>query len=70
MAQKKSFQGPAIGVKVASQNKRNFSEEKMREGQSIIGLQVNIIRPILILHQLPKYKEKRKLHRRGGSFTN
>jgi len=40
MAQKKAFSGPAIGVKVASANKRNFSEEKMREGQSIIGLQV------------------------------
>lgn len=40
MAQKKGFLGPAIGVKVADQNKRNFSEEKMREGQSIIGLQM------------------------------
>jgi len=40
MAQKKGFAGPAIGVKVAEQNKRNFSEDKLREGQSIIGLQV------------------------------
>lgn len=43
MAQKKNFNGPAIGVKVASQNKRNFSEDKLRQGQSIIGLQVCVI---------------------------
>ena len=42
MAQKKNFAGPAIGVKVASANKRNFSEDKLREGQSIIGLQVRL----------------------------
>ena len=46
MAKKKGFAGPAIGVKVASQNKRNFSDEKLREGQGIIGLQVN--KPALI----------------------
>jgi len=40
MAKKKGFAGPAIGVKVASQNKRNFSDEKLREGQGIIGLQM------------------------------
>ena len=40
MAKKKGFAGPCIGVKVADQNKRNFSDEKLREGQSIIGLQV------------------------------
>ena len=43
MAQKKNFAGPAIGVKVASANKRNFSEDKLREGQSIIGLQVSFL---------------------------
>ena len=42
MAKKKGFAGPAIGVKVADQNKRNFSDEKLREGQGIIGLQVNL----------------------------
>jgi len=40
MAQNKGFNGPAIGVRVADPNKRNFSEQKMREGQSIIGLQM------------------------------
>ena len=42
MAKKKGFAGPCIGVKVADQNKRNFSEEKLREGQGIIGLQVKL----------------------------
>ena len=53
MAQKKNFAGPAIGVKVASANKRNFSEDKLREGQSIIGLQVK--------NRFSKVKEKSAL---------
>ena len=42
MAKKKDFAGPAIGVKVASKNERSFTDEQLRGGQSIIGLQVNI----------------------------
>lgn len=38
-AQKKSYDGPVIGVKVANENKRNFSEDKLKESQKIIGLQ-------------------------------
>lgn len=39
LAQKKHFHGPIIGVKVANENKRNFSESKLKESQKIIGLQ-------------------------------
>ena len=38
------YNGPAMGPKMATENKRNFTEEdnrKMRDGQ--IGLQVNLI---------------------------
>ena len=38
-AQKKSWEGPALGVKVASENKRNFDEDTLKAGQSMIGLQ-------------------------------
>lgn len=38
-AQKRHFDGPVIGVKVAQENKRNFSEEKLKESHKIIGLQ-------------------------------
>ncbi|XP_066955683.1 myophilin-like isoform X4 [Macrobrachium rosenbergii] len=39
LAQKRGFDGPVIGVKVAMENKRNFSEDKLKESQKIIGLQ-------------------------------
>jgi len=38
-AQKKGFEGPRLGVKVADENKRNFSAEKLAESNKIIGLQ-------------------------------
>lgn len=31
---------PSIGPKEATENKREFSEEQLKEGQSIIGLQM------------------------------
>ena len=31
---------PAIGPKEATQNKREFSEEQLKEGQNVIGLQM------------------------------
>jgi len=40
MAKKKGFSGPTIGVKVADQNQRQFSEGQLKEGQNIIGLQM------------------------------
>ena len=51
VAQKKNFPGPSIGVKVASQNKRNFTDEQLNQGQSHIGLQVrkNIFNPLNIM---------------------
>lgn len=39
LAQKKGYDGPVIGVKVADENKRNFSSEKLAESTKIIGLQ-------------------------------
>lgn len=39
LAQKRHFDGPVIGVKVAMENKRNFTAEKLKESQKIIGLQ-------------------------------
>ncbi|RWS12822.1 calponin-like protein [Dinothrombium tinctorium] len=39
MAQKKEFNGPVIGVKVAKENKRFFPKEKLEMGKAIIGLQ-------------------------------
>lgn len=39
MAQKKGFTGPALGVKVADENKRNFSQEVLKKGEQVIGLQ-------------------------------
>jgi hypothetical protein len=39
LTQKKGWTGPVLGVKVASENKRNFDEGVMKAGQSMIGLQ-------------------------------
>jgi len=39
MAQKKGFNGPRLGVKVADENKRSFSAETIAEGGKFIGLQ-------------------------------
>jgi len=39
LAQKKGFQGPQLGVKVADENKRLFSQDQLMESQRIIGLQ-------------------------------
>ena len=34
------FQGPSLGVKESEHNPRHFSQDKLREGQTIIGLQM------------------------------
>jgi len=39
LAQKKSYDGPVLGVKVSIENKRNFSQDTLLESQKIIGLQ-------------------------------
>ncbi|XP_025086690.1 myophilin-like [Pomacea canaliculata] len=39
-AQANGFEGPTIGVRESAYNPRNFSEETLREGQTIIGLQM------------------------------
>eukprot|EP00038_Savillea_parva_P007173 m.168331 g.168331 ORF g.168331 m.168331 type:complete len:185 (-) comp12942_c0_seq1:245-799(-) len=38
-AQKNGFKGPVIGVKMADENKRNFSPEKLKAGDGVVGLQ-------------------------------
>ncbi|XP_061163993.1 myophilin-like [Saccostrea echinata] len=39
LTQKNGFQGPALGPKEADYNPRNFDEETMKAGQTVIGLQ-------------------------------
>lgn len=39
MTQKKGWDGPVLGVKVAHENKRNFDEDTLQAGKSLIGLQ-------------------------------
>ena len=39
-AQTIGFDGPVLGPKEASENKREFSEEQMRAGGNVIGLQM------------------------------
>merc|ERR1711981_1335254 len=39
MTQKNGWDGPVLGVKQASENKRNFDVDVMKAGQSMIGLQ-------------------------------
>ncbi|KAK4003242.1 myophilin [Daphnia magna] len=39
MAQKKNWDGPTIGVKVADENPREFSADQLAESHKIIGLQ-------------------------------
>lgn len=38
-AQKNGYTGPTLGVKEADHNPRNFSEETLKAGQTVIGLQ-------------------------------
>ncbi|XP_038069058.1 myophilin-like [Patiria miniata] len=39
-AQVQGFQGPSFGAKPSTENKREFSEETLKAGQSVIGLQM------------------------------
>ena len=39
-AQTNGFDGPVIGPKESTQNKRQFSEEQLQEGKKVIGLQM------------------------------
>nr|ACO14747.1 Calponin-3 [Caligus clemensi] len=39
MAQRNGFDGPVIGAKMATSNKRNFDDDVLKAGQSVIGLQ-------------------------------
>ena len=42
-AQRHGFQGPVIGPKPTEKNVREFSEEQLRAGKTIIGLQVGTV---------------------------
>ncbi|CAF3668861.1 unnamed protein product [Rotaria socialis] len=37
-AQRKSFNGPTLGPKMAESNVREFTEEQLRAGQNMVGL--------------------------------
>merc|ERR1712156_449066 len=39
MTQRNGWDGPVLGVKQATENKRQFDEEVLKAGQSMIGLQ-------------------------------
>ncbi len=39
-ASKKGFDGPIIGPKEAAANKRDFTDEQLKAGQNVIGLQM------------------------------
>ncbi|XP_038068194.1 myophilin-like [Patiria miniata] len=39
-AQAKGFSGPTLGPKESAANKREFTEEQLKEGQNVIGLQM------------------------------
>jgi hypothetical protein len=38
-SQKKGFNGPHLGPKMSEENRRDFTEEQLRAGDSTIGLQ-------------------------------
>jgi len=44
MAQKRKFEGPVIGAKMADENRRDFSQATLQAGKNIISLQVSSIR--------------------------
>ena len=52
-AQKKGFAGPVIGVKQGETNKREFSEQQLKEGRNVIGLQVKFFDHILSSQHIP-----------------
>ena len=39
-AQRKGYSGPTLGPKEATESKREFTEDQLREGQNVIGLQM------------------------------
>ena len=39
-AQANGYDGPVIGPKEAAANKREFTEDQLKEGQKVIGLQM------------------------------
>ena len=39
-AQKQGYDGPVLGPKESSENKRGFSDAQLKEGQNVIGLQM------------------------------
>ena len=51
-AQKKGFNGPVIGVKQGETNKREFSEQQLKEGRNVIGLQVKFIDNIILSNHM------------------
>ena len=40
MSQKQGYSGPCIGVKISTENKRQFTDEQLKQGKTVIGLQM------------------------------
>jgi len=40
LANKNGYQGPCIGAKIAVANPREFTEEQLKQGDTMIGLQM------------------------------
>ena len=68
-AQKKSWEGPALGVKVASENKRNFDDGVLKAGQSMIGLQYGTNKGASQAGMTP-YGASRQIRLEGKSILN
>jgi len=40
VSQKNGFDGQCIGTKISEGNKRNFTDEQLKQGETMIGLQM------------------------------
>lgn len=65
-AQANGYEGPVIGVKVAEKNQRVFEENKLREGRSIIGLQMGT-NQVASQQGMTPYGLGRQLVSKGGN---
>ncbi|CUT99442.1 Myophilin [Echinococcus multilocularis] len=54
------YSGPVLGPKLATENKREFTEQQLREGQNVVSLQFVMLHssspsPSLLLNSFPPY---------------
>ena len=60
-AQAKEHQGPALGPKESTAQKREFSDEKLKDGKNVIGLQMGSNRGASQAGMTP-YGASRQIH--------